>query len=100
MSEYTLEQAREEIAALNDNLIGQLNRVGALEAMVRELLHYTPTDVLELMADSYDVQVMLAMGRLEPAFQREQLWTHFLNTISGIVKARQQLGQLPGHPGK
>lgn len=93
MSEYTLAQARQEIAALNDNLIAHLNRVGALEAMVRELLHHAPTEVLESMARTYDVQTTLAMGKLAPPFQREQLWTHFQDTMTDIVKTRQGHGR-------
>lgn len=80
--------------ALNDNVIAQLNRIGALEAMVRELLHHTPTEVLESMAHTYDVQTTLAMGKLEPPFQREPLWTHFQDTMCDIVKTRQR----PGRP--
>ena len=98
MSEYTLEQARQEIAALNDNLIAHLNRIGALEAMVRELLHHAPTEVVESMAHTYDVQMTLAMGKLEPPFQREPLWTHFQDTMTDIVKARNGLGRSSGYP--
>lgn len=98
MSEYTLAQARQEIAALNDNLIAHLNRIGALEAMVRELLHHTPTEVLESMARTYDVQTTLAMERLEPPFQREPLWTHFQKTMADIVKTRQELARSSARP--
>lgn len=98
--EYTLAQARREIAALNDNVIGQLNRIGALEAAVRELLHHTPTDTLESMARTYDVQMTMAMEKLPPPLQREQLWTHFLATMEDIVKTRRMLGQTGAHPGR
>lgn len=98
MSEYTLAQARRDIAALNDNVIAQLNRIGALEAMVRELLHHAPTDVVESMARTYDVQMTLAMSKLSPPFQREPLWTHFQDTMSDIVKTRQNLDRPSGHP--
>jgi hypothetical protein len=90
MSEYTLAQAREEIAHLNDNLIAHLNRIGALEAVARELLHHLPTPVLVSMIRTYDVQMTLAMEKLEPAFQREPLWTHLLDTMESIVKARER----------
>jgi hypothetical protein len=100
MGEYTLAQARAEIRALNDNLIAHLNRIGALEAMVRELLHHAPTEVLESMARTYDVQTTLAMGKLEPPFQREPLWTHFQDTMSDIVGTRRRLGQPSARPEK
>lgn len=100
MTEYTLAQARQEIAALNDNLIGHLNRIGALEAMVRELLHHAPTDVVESMARTYDVQMTLAMGKLSPPFQREPLWTHFQDTMNDIVKTRRGLDRSSAHPEK
>lgn len=100
MGEYTLAQARAEIAALNDNLIAHLNRIGALEAMVRELLHHAPTQVLESMARTYDVQTTLAMSKLEPPFQREPLWTHFQDTMSDIVRTRERLAQPPTGPEK
>ncbi|MBV7459474.1 MULTISPECIES: hypothetical protein [unclassified Acidovorax] len=98
--EYTLAQARREIAALNDNVIGQLNRIGALEAAVRELLHHTPTEVLESMARTYDVQMTMAMEKLPPPLQREQLWSHFLATMEEIVRTRRRLGQPEAHPGR
>ena len=98
--EYTLAQARREIAALNDNVIGQLNRIGALEAAVRELLHHTPTEVLESMARTYDVQMTMAMEKLAPPLQREQLWSHFLATMEDIVKTRRQRDQSGAHPGR
>lgn len=100
MSEYTLEQARQQIAALNDNLIAQLNRIGALEAMVRELLHHAPTEVLESMARTYDVQTTLAMGKLRPPLQREPLWTHFQDTMADIVKTRRELDRSSERPEK
>ena len=91
--EYTLAQARREIAALNDNVIAHLNRIGALEAMVRELLHHAPSDVLESMARTYDVQMTLALQQLGPPFQREPLWAHFQSTMDDIVKTRRERGQ-------
>ncbi|MGE8399796.1 MAG: hypothetical protein ACN6NZ_07640 [Burkholderiales bacterium] len=100
MSEYTLEQAKQEIAALNDNLIAQLNRIGGLEAMVREFLHHAPTDLVESMARTYDVQMTLAMGQLEPQFQREPLWAHFQDTMANIVKTRRDLGRSSEHQEK
>ena len=69
MSEYTLAQARQEIAALNDNVIAHLNRIGALEAAVRELLHHMPTEVVESMARTYDVQMTMAMEKLATGFE-------------------------------
>ena len=93
MSQYSLEQARQDILALNDNVIGQLNRIGALEAMERELLHHAPTEVLESMAQTYEVQTTLAMERLKPGLQREQLWSHFQDTIADIVKTRRAAGR-------
>lgn len=100
MSEYTLEQARREIAALNDNVVAHLNRIGALEAMVREFLHHMPTEALESMATTYDVQTTLAMAKLAPSFQREQLWTHFQDTLSEIVATRKGAGRPSVHPEK
>ena len=100
MSEYTLAQARQEIAALNNNVIAHLNRIGALEAMVRELLHHMPTEVLESMARTYDVQMTLSMDKLEPPFQRESLWTHFQDTMADIVTTRQRHAQPSARPEK
>ncbi len=97
MSEYTLAQARQEIAALNDNVIAHLNRIGALEAAVRELLHHMPTEVVESMARTYDVQMTMAMEKLAPPLQREQLWSHFLSTMEEIVKTRRQRDQQGAH---
>lgn len=98
MSDYTLVQARQEIAQLNDNVIAHLNRIGALEAMVRELLHHMPTEVVESMARTYDVQMTLALEKMPPPLQREPLWTHFQDTMDNIVKTRLQRGQPSEHP--
>ena len=97
MSEYTLAEAMADIEALNENVICHLNRIGALEAAVRELLHHMPTPMLESMARTYDVQMTLALEKMQPAAQREHLWAHFLDTMQDIVKTRQRLGQPPVH---
>lgn len=97
MSEYTLAQARQEVAALNENVIAHLNRIGALEAVVRELLHHMPTEVVESMARTYDVQMTMAMEKLGPPLQREQLWSHFLSTMEDIATTRRPRDQPGAH---
>lgn len=90
MNEYTIESARADIQALNQERIALLNRTMATEALMKALLAQLDLDVLEVLEERYDARVIAAMQQLAPELQREHLWTHYLEKIQEVIALRRQ----------
>lgn len=90
MSQYTLEDARKDIEALNSERIAQMNRLMATEALLKAILAELDLTTLEVLEERYDLRVIAAMQNLEPKMQREHLWTHYLDKIREVIALRSK----------
>ena len=92
---YTLETARQAIAALNDERIAQLNRILATEALLKAIISELPEETLRQLEETYDLRVIHAMGHLPPTHQRPHLWQPYLDKIQEVIALRTKQR---GHP--
>ena len=89
---YTLENARDDIARLNDERIAQLNRIVATEAMLKTIIAELPLDLLQQMAERYDLRSLNGMEKMLPGHYRAHLWDHYAE------KMQEQIALLQGKP--
>lgn len=92
MESYSLEQARKDIAALNEERIVQLNRILASEALLKAILAEFDEQTLESLEERYDVRVLHAMQTLAPKDQRPLHWQPYLEKIHELLERHRRKG--------
>lgn len=87
---YSLEQARREILALNDERIAQLNRILAAEAMIKTIISELPLEMVQQILERYDLRKVHAMANVEPGVYRPHLWEHYTEKLQELSDLRQR----------
>jgi hypothetical protein len=85
---YSLEQAREDISKLNDERIAQLNRIIATESMIKTIISELPMDLLQRLAERYDLRQVHAMEQMLPGHYRPHLWEHYSEKLQELIALR------------
>lgn len=93
---YSLDAARADIRALNEERIALLNRCLANEALAFTLIAELPLPVLQEMKERFDLRILNAMQHLPPTHQREHIWNQYADKIQEVIGLRQR--QQPGTP--
>jgi len=87
---YSLDMARRDIVALNNERLAQLNRILATEAIIKAIISELDLPALRNLEESYDSRVIHAMGHLQPSQQRPHLWEPYLEKIREVIALRHK----------
>ena len=87
-SNFTLQNAKLEIARLDDARIALLNRSGAIDAMINSLLEVLSVDALRRMEQRYDLRKVNAMEHMDPGTYKPHLWEPYTEKLREVIALR------------